>query len=64
MYTAYDLSRLGREDHTDYLADEHVTLQQVLDLEEEAGKRIQAALDVRRGRCDYGTAVDRAGGLG
>ncbi len=64
VHTAYDLALPSRDGQRDYLADSHVTLQKVLNLDEEAGERIQAAIDVRRGRCDYGTAVTRAGGLG
>lgn len=64
VHTAYDLALPSRDKQGDYLADAHVTLQQVLNLDDEAGERIQAAIDVRRGRCDYSTAVTRAGGLG
>lgn len=64
VHTAYDLALPSRDGQADYLADGHVTLQQVLNLDDQAGERIQAAIDVRRGRCDYSTAVTRAGGLG
>jgi len=64
VHTAYDLALPSRQGQRDYLADDHVTLQQMLDLDDQAGERIQAALDVRRGRCDYNTALSRAGGLG
>lgn len=64
IYTAYDLASGSRDAKGDRLGGDHVTLQQMVGLDEDVAERLQAAVDVRRGRCDYLTAVVRAGGLG
>lgn len=64
VYTAFDLAAGSRDAKPEGLAGRHVTLQQVLDVDEQVADRVQAAVDVRRGRCDYLTALARAGGLG
>lgn len=64
VYTAFDLAAGSRDAKPDELAGRHVTLQQILDVNEQVAERVQAAVDVRRGRCDYLTALTRAGGLG
>ncbi len=63
IYTAYDLASDSRDAKGERLGD-HVTLQQMVGLDQDVADRLQAALDVRRGRCDYLTAVARSGGLG
>ncbi len=64
VYTAYDLASDSRDAKGDRLGGDHVTLAQMVGLDHDVADRLQAAVDVRRGRCDYLTAVVRAGGLG
>ena len=64
IYTAYDLASGSRDSKGAWSSSDHVTLQQMVDLDDSVANRLQAAVDVRRGRCDYLTAVVRAGGLG
>lgn len=64
IYTAYDLASVSRDAKGDRLGGDHVTLQQLVGMDEDVAERLQAAVDVRRGRCDYLTALVRAGGLG
>ncbi len=60
IYTAYDLAEVGRV-AGEPLAGERVTLKQMADVGEELAARLQVAMDVRRGRMDYLTAVVRSG---
>jgi hypothetical protein len=63
IYTAYDLAGVTRT-AGEPLTGERVTLQQMADVDDEMAARMQVAMDVRRGRMDYLTAVARTGGLG
>ncbi len=62
VHTAFDLAAPDRE--TKGRVNRHVTLQQLLDAEDQVAERVQTAVDMRRGRCDYRTALSRTGGLG
>lgn len=62
VYTAFDLAASDRD--AKGMVGRHVTLHQLLEVDDQVAERVQAAVDVRRGRCDYLTAVSRAGGLG
>lgn len=64
IYTAYDLASVSRDAKGDRLSGDHVTLQQLVGVGGHVAERLQAAVDVRRGRCDYLTALIRSGGLG
>jgi hypothetical protein len=64
IYTAYDLAAASRDVMGEVFGAEHVTLQQMVDVDDATAARLQVAMDVRRGRCDYLTAVVRAGGVG
>lgn len=63
IYTAYDLAGVTRT-AGEALTGERVTLQQMAEVDDEMAARMQVAMDVRRGRMDYLTAVARTGGLG
>lgn len=63
IYTAYDLAEVSRV-AGEPLAGERVTLKQMADVGEELAARLQVAMDVRRGRMDYLTAVVRTGDRG
>ncbi len=64
VYTAYDLTASTADDTTESSPVGLVTLPQLADMDASVAQRVQAAVDIRRGRCDYLTAVSRAGGLG
>ena len=64
VYTAFDLASESRDVMGEVFGAEHVTLQQMVDVDDATAARLQVAMDVRRGRCDYLTAVVRAGGVG
>lgn len=62
--TAFDLAASSRDGQPERVGDGHVTLEQLLYVDDEVAERVQAAVDVGRGRCDCRTALSRAGGLG
>jgi hypothetical protein len=61
VYTAYDLAGASRV-AGESLGGERVTLQQMADVGDDLAARLQVAIDVRRGRMDYLTAVVRTNG--
>lgn len=63
--TAYDLcGGSGGIGSQDVAAGQQVTLRDLVMLAEDDVDRVQAAVDLQLGRCDFQAAVVRAGGLG